>query len=347
MGDSYKFYKECKKHEIKPILGQEFYLCDDRNEKGGNIYHLMVIAKNNNGYKNLCKLSSEAYINYFYKKPRIDFDLLYQYKDDLIVTTACMSNNIARMITAEETDKAIIEIDRYKKVFGDDFYLEVHNHNIEEEIAIRDFYRTIGIEKGIKRVVGTDVHYTKKEDKYIHNIFKQLAYNTVGKSNDDAFSGDGYHLFNYKELQERFLQDEIDTTLEIADKCNVNFEFTGYKIPKFKFEDKTKDSFEFLKDMCVNGLKKRGLYNDIYSARLDYELEQIHLANLEDYVLIVADYCNWCKNNGIAVGPGRGSVGNSIMAIASGISEVDSVKYDLDFVRFTNKGRVLTYDFGV
>lgn len=343
----WKFYKECKKQGIKYVPAIEFYYCDDVADKG-SVYHLMAYAKNNNGYTNLCKLSSEAYINYFYKKPRIDFNLLSKHKDDIIISTACLASKPAQLIMNEEYDKANEEIDRLHKLFGDDFYLEVHDHGIPEEELVRDHYRTYGRDNNIKIVAGTDTHYVLKEDKEIHNIFKQIAYNSVGNSDDDAFPGSGYYLWSYEEFQEKFNQDEIDNTVELTDKCNVEFNFDGYRLPEFKLPVDDKDTYEYIRELCYNSLKAKGLIeNKTYIDRLEYELNMLHLADLENYLLIVSDYMSWCKKNNIYTSPGRGSMAGSIVSWLLQITEVDPLKYDLLFSRAVNVGRCLILDFGV
>lgn len=352
MTDTLKMYKECKKQGVKYICGLEAYYAVDAEDKGSN-YHILLLAKNNNGYKNLCKLSTYSYTTGFFRRPRIDKKIMELFKEDIICTTACMSSYAAKLLLNGEIDACNEEIDALHKMFGDDFYLEIHDHGIFEdgvdlEKVIKDHYRNYGKEKGIKVIPGTDVHFAKAEDKPFHNIFKQLAYGSVGKGDDDGFNGSGYHIHNIGEMQAKFTQEEIDNTNEIADKCSIDFKFSGYYLPKFDIPDKTKDSFEFLRTMCFTDLAAKGLDKDpAYVSRLEYELNMLHIADLENYLLIVADYCNYCKNNGIPVGPGRGSMGGSIVSWLTNITEVDPLKYDLLFSRAINPGRSLQYDFGV
>lgn len=352
MTDIYKMYKECKKQEMKFIAGLEAYYAEDAQDKGSN-YHILLLAKNNNGYKNLCKLNTWSYTHGFFRKPRIDAKILSQFSEDIICTTACMSSLPARLLLNGQVDACNAELDMLHKMFGSDFYLEVHDHGITEngvdpEQIIRDHYRNYGREKGIKVVPGTDVHFGRAEDKTFHNIFKQISYNSVGRGDDDGFSGSGYHIHSLAEMQAKFLQEEIDNTNEIAEKCSLDFKFTGYHLPKFDIPSRDKDAYEYLKDMCWAELKNKGLDKDQkYVDRLNYELRMLHLADLENYLLIVADYCQYCKNNGIPVGPGRGSMGGSIVSWLTNITEVDPLKYDLLFGRAINPGRSLQYDFGV
>lgn len=348
LGGAFKFYKECKKQEIKNFtIGFEAYYAEDAKDKGSN-YHLTVIAKNQEGWKNLCRLSSESYSQEnFFRKPRIDKKMLEQYKNGLIVSTACLAGLSQQLLINNQIDEANAEIDLLHSIFKEDFYLEIHDHGIQEEQLVINHFKNYGKEKNIKVIFGLDSHYLEKSDKEIHTIFKNISYNSIGKEADSGFDGSGYHVWNNEEIKSKFSQEEIDNTIELGLKCNIEFKHNEYHLPKFDIPNKEQDPYEYLKDLCYKGLENRGLISKEYYDRLNFELEQMHLSNLEDYILIVADYCNWCKSNGIPVGPGRGSVGNSLLAIASGISEVDSLKYDLMFGRFSNKGRIIEYDFGV
>lgn len=346
MASHYKFYKECKKQNIKPILGLETYFAIDAQNKGNN-YHLLLLAKNNIGWQNLCKLSTWSYTSGFYRKPRIDLNILNQYKEGLICSTACAFSYPAQLIVNNELDLANEHINTLHKMFKDDFYLEIMEHGFEDEVIVKNYYRNYGQENKIKVICTSDIHFLEKTDKEFHGIFKNISYSSGGDK-DSSFGGDGYHLHTFEEMKDKFLISELNNTLEIADKCDISFKFTNYKIPKFDIPEKNLDKFEYLSKLCMDGLKRLGKQDDkAYIDRLNLELNEVHLSDLEDYILVVADYCNWCKKNNIAVGPGRGSVGNSIVAILTGISEVDSVKYNLVYSRFLNSGRVLKFDFGV
>jgi DNA polymerase-3 subunit alpha len=347
LGSSYKFYKECKKQGVHPVTGFEAYMFDDIVDNRIN-YHLCLYAKNNIGYKNLCKLSSDAYINNFYKKPRVSFKSLEQYKEGIIVTSACMQSLPAQLVIGGNIREANNQIDKFHKLFGDDFYLEIHNHGIDEEVIVKDHFRNYGKDKGIKVIAGTDVHYIYKDDKSIHNIFKQIAYNSVGSDKDDSFNGDGYHLLSYDEMLERFEKEEVDNTLEIAEKCNVSFEHYEYHLPKFPVPVKEKDTYEYLRDLCYKGLKEKGLENKKeYIDRLEYELDSMHLAGLDNYMLIVSDYINWANDNGILTGVGRGSAAGSLISYLTNITRIDPIEYKLIYSRFFNVGRTMIYDFGI
>lgn len=345
-GFLYKHYKLCKENNIKPILGQEFYYVP--NEECKTNYHILVIAKNNIGLKNLFKLSSIAYLQNFYKKPRIWKKALFEYSEGLIVSTACCFSHFGQLILEDKKDEALSELQDFSNHFKDDFYLELMNHGLEEEVPIRQFYREINKKLGNKIIATNDSHYGRKDEKELHNIFKQIAYGSVGKDKDDSFNGDGYHILSYEEMLERFEREEIDNTNEIAEKCNISFNFIGYHLPNFDIPNKEQDSYEYLKDICYKGLKEKGLDDKKeYIDRLEYELNQIHISNLEGYILIVADYLCYGKNNNMPIGLGRGSSGASLVCYLTKITEIDPLYYKLPFSRFLNSGRIMQYDFGL
>lgn len=342
----YKFYKECKNQDVKKFtLGQEFYYAEDGDDKGSN-YHLTVIAKNNEGYKNLCKLSTEAFVSNFYRKPRVSKKMLAESSAGLIIGTACLGGMAQQLLCNGQIDECNSEIDALHKMFKDDFFLEIHDHGIPQEGTVKDHFRNYAREKKIRICAGNDSHYLNKEDKTLHNIFKQLAYNSVGKANDDAFEGSGYHVLSYDEMLTKFEKSEIDATLEISDKCSYNFSHSEYHLPKFAIPDPEKDAYTYLKDMCYKSLKEKGLDGKKeYTERLDYELNMLHLADLENYLLIVSDYMNWCKQEDIYTSPGRGSMAGSIVSWLSGVTLIDPIKYELLFARAINPGRCLQYKF--
>ncbi|MDY0197605.1 MAG: PHP domain-containing protein [Tenuifilaceae bacterium] len=344
MSGGFKFYNECKKNDIIPILGQEFYYFTEDENSNVN-YHLILYAKNNKGWENLCKLSSDAYINNFYKKPRTCKSMLSKFSEGLICTPACCFGLSQQYLLNNEYDKAIEEIKALRSIFREDFYLEIANHELEEEVIIRDQFRNIGNDLNIKTVLGLDSHYTNKDEQELHSIFKNISYNSIGKDNDASFNGTNYHIYSPEDFDKLFDKDVINNSLELASKCNISFKFTGYNLPLYSTPEK-KDSYEHLKDLCYKGLKDKGLdTKKEYTDRLEFELEQIHLSCLEDYVLIVADYINWAKNNDIPTGCGRGSSGASMVCYLTRITEIDPLVYDLPFARFLNSGRIMQYKF--
>jgi len=339
-----KLAKEAKKHNIKPICAIEFYYADDAEDKGLN-YHLMAYAKNAEGYKNLCKLTSWSYVNGFFRKPRIDMKRLAQWSDGLIISTACCFSKPGQLIFNNEIDLAVAELTSLHDIFKDDFYLEIMNHGIAEEDVIRDWYRNYGQEKGIKVIATNDTHYENIDDQEFHGIFKNISYASGGEK-DSSFMGKGFHILSPLEMAIKFNPDELANTIEIADKCKVDFKFEGYYLPKYDLPNEDKDVYEHLRDVCFTELKAKGLdTKKEYVERLEYELGMLHMADLENYLLIVSDYCKWAKNNDVPVGPGRGSMGGSIVSWLTDITEVDPLKYDLLFARAVNPGRSLLYQF--
>jgi DNA polymerase-3 subunit alpha len=343
----YQFYKDCKKRDIKKFtVGIECYYALDDDPKGAN-YHLVVIAKNYEGYQSLSKLSSMAYLNNFYKKPRVTKTMLKECSKGLIVSTACMQGLAQQLLLTGDKDGCNQEIEALRAIFGDDLYLEIHDHGIAEEIIIREHFREYGKTNNIKVVPGLDSHYLLDTDKSFHNIFKQIAYNSIGQANDDGgFSGAGYHIWSHKEIITKFEQSEIDNTLEILDKCNLEFKFTGYNLAKYDIPKPEQDSYEHLKYLSYQGLVKKGLIDKKeYIDRVETELEVFHLMGQEDYMLIVSDYVSWANSNGVATGPGRGSACASLVAYLLGITKIDPIEYGLLFIRFISKGRSLNYSF--
>lgn len=282
----------------------------------------------------------------FYKKPRIDWASLEKFKDGLICSAACVFGLPQQLYLNNQVDEAIAVIKRFKKMFGEDYYLEIADHNLEDEFKIKDWFRNIGQELDIKVIPTTDSHYLNPDEKEFHNIFKQLAYNSVGKDND-GFDGKDYHVWSLAEMKAKFTDEEIANTLEVADKCNVKFDFSGYNLPEATLEDGL-DKYEYLYKLSNEGMKRLGFDKDpVYIDRLEFEMTQIHLMDLEDYFLVVSDYIQWCKNNNIPTGPGRGSAAGCLVSYLIGITSIDPIKYGLMFARALNSGRALQYDFGV
>lgn len=280
----------------------------------------------------------------FFRKPRISKQLLFDNSEGLIVCSACCFGHIQQLVLAGEKDQALEEIKSFVKHFGDDYYLEVHDHELEEEAPIREFFRQVSEDINCNIVAGTDAHYLLSSDKPIHNVFKQLAYGSVGTASDDGFNGTGYHIWTPEEMHVKFTQKEIDATCEIAEKCNISITHDRYHLPIFDTGGRNK--YEFIKEYAYAGLVRLGLSTDkIYVDRLEYELSIIHMGQLEDYFLIVSDYINWCKNNDVITGTARGSSAGSLLAYCLGITGINPIKHKLIFGRMINKGRLLQYQF--
>ena len=369
-----KFFEACVSSGIKPIIGEEFYICHDRHSRANreDIGHLILLAKNNTGYQNLLKLSSFAFLEGMYYKPRIDYELLEKYSEGIICLSACLAGHIPQCILKRQYDEADKHALWYKRVFGDDFYLEIQNHNIPEEKEVLLKLTEMSKRLDIPLVATNDVHYLYKEDYELQDVLMCVQ---LGKTYDDPdrmkFETQEFYLKTYEEMQEALpgYEEALDRTLEIADKCNVFIKTKSLReiaeggnanvpkedqlgatenfIPKY-IPDTGESSFEFLSRLAWEGLERN--YEVIpqeYKDRLQMELDTIHKLGYVEYFLIVWDYINFARQNDIPVGPGRGSGAGSLVAYCSGITQVDPMKYDLFFDRFINPERVSMPDFDV
>lgn len=347
-----EMFDACKDVGIKAIIGCEFYCCDDHLNKNGKskLDHLVLLAKNEQGYKNLCKLNSIAYVDGFYVKPRIDYKLLEQYHEGLVCLSACLAGRVPSLVLKHQYDEAEKWVVWFKNLFGEDYYIELQDHGMAEQKEINVVLKELAKKHNIKTVITNDAHYIYKEDAILQDVL--LCVNT-GKYLDDTnrmkFPSDEFYIKTYDELLEVFPGEEasLDVTLEIADKCNFEFEYGHYKHPKY-IPENGQDSADFLRDLLEEGLKKK--YPEItpqIRERVEYEFGLIKRQGYVDYFLTVWDYINAARNMGIVVGPGRGSGAGSVVAYAIGIVDIDPLKYDLLFERFINAERVSMPDFDV
>ncbi len=351
------FYKTAKKHGIKPIIGCEVYVASrSRFDKvhgiDSNRHHLVLLCKNETGYKNLIKLVSSAWVDGFYTKPRIDRELLEKHHEGLVALSACLAGEIPKYIANGEYLKAKETALWYSALFGEgNYYLEMQNHGIPEQLAVNDGIVRLSNETGIPLVATNDVHYVNKEDAYIQKILICIATNhTVDEENSLEFESDNFYLKTEQEMRELFskTQEAIDNTQKIADMCNFDFEFGNTKLPNFTVPDGY-SHYDYFKEKCYEGLKQRYGENPdkLYIDRLEYELSVISNMGYVDYFLIVADFIEYARNKGIPVGPGRGSGAGSICAYCMGITNIDPIKYNLIFERFLNPDRVSMPDIDV
>ena len=350
------FYKKAKAAGIKPIIGCEVYVAPrslDKKEKAfdSERYHLVLLCKNETGYKNLIKMVSESWTHGFYGKPRIDKSLLEKHHEGLIALSACLAGEIPRAILANDIETAIEKAMWYKSVFGEDFYLEIQNHSLQDELRVVSGMRTVSQKTNIPLVATNDTHYVRKKDAKIQEVLICIqTNNTVGTPTGMSFETDEFYLKSYEEMCEAFPEDTdaVLRTQEIADKCNLDFEFGNTKLPHFEVPD-NEDHFQFFKRQCFNGLVKRygENYPKEYEDRLLYELETINKMGYTDYYLIVHDFIDYAKRHDIPVGPGRGSGAGSLAAYCIGITGIDPMKYSLIFERFLNPERVTMPDFDV
>lgn len=353
MYGAYHFYCLAKKKGIKPIIGCEFYMADDLTVKSGDVKrefnHLVLIAKNNTGYKNLVKLNSIGFVDGYYYKPRIDFKTLSQHSEGLICLSACIAGQLPRLLRDGMWEEARKLVRQYKELFGEDYYIELQDHGIADEIYVMPKLIKIAEEFGVELVATNDVHYLKESDAEMQDILLCVQ---TGKFFDDPgrmrFEGTQFYLKDYDEMAEKFsyVPQALENTLKIAEKCNVSIEKKPL-LPPYK-PDNGMTPYEFLKDLLEKGLKRR--YKEItpeIRQRADYELEVVSKMGFVEYYLIVWDFINYAHEHGIPVGPGRGSGAGSIIAYAIGITQVEPLRYGLIFERFLNPERVSMPDFDI
>ena len=351
------FYKACKKEGIKPIIGCEMYVAPrSRLQKDPGIdnhyYHLILLAKNNDGYKNLSKLVSTSFIDGYYYKPRIDRELLEKYHENLIALSGCLAGEVNQYLLNGQEEKAEQTAIWYKKLFGKDYYIEVQNNGLKEQVLANQKLIKLARKLNIPIVATNDAHYLKKEDAYNHEIL--LCIQTGKRMSDEdrmKFDTDGLYIKSPEEMSDYFsaFPDAVENTVKIAEKCNVEFEFGNTILPNYDVPPEYKTHYDFFKELCEKGLKKR--YGENYSEeikqRAEYEMSIIKKMGYVDYYLIVWDFIHYAKTHDIPVGPGRGSGAGSILAYAIEITDIDPMKYGLLFERFLNPERISMPDFDV
>ncbi len=351
------FYKECKKVGIKPIIGCEVYVAPrtrfDKEPNIDNKYsHLILLVKNETGYKNLTNLVSMGFTEGFYYKPRIDLELLEKYHEGLICLSACLAGSVNKAILKEDIEEARKIALWHKNLFGEDYYLEVQPNGLPEQVLVNQKLVQLSKELDIPLVATNDAHYLKKEDAYIHEVL--LCIQTGKKMNDVdrmKMGADEFYVKSPKEMSEYFknIPEAIENTVKIAEKCNFDFVFGDIKLPNYEVPKEYKTHSEFFKELCRKGLIKRYGENPSKEIqdRLEYEISVIENMGYVDYYLIVWDFINYAKTQGISVGPGRGSGAGSIAAYAMGITDIDPIKYNLLFERFLNPERISMPDFDI
>ncbi len=351
------FYKAANKRGIKPIIGCEVYVAprsrfDKVHGLDNERYHLVLLCKNNEGYKNLIQLVSEGWVNGFYTKPRIDKDLLEKHHEGIIALSGCLAGEVARALYRNDYEEAKKVALWYKQVFGkDNYYLEIQNHNLEEQARINPELLRLSHELDIPLVATNDAHYVNREDSKMQQVLICIQTNhTLGEDTGLEFGTEEFYLKTEEEMLEAFpdCPEAVYNTSEIAEKCNVDFEFGKTKLPHFEVPDGW-DHFEWFSLLCRKGLVERYGKNppEEYIKRLDYELDVINRMGYVDYYLIVHDFIKHAKEIGVPVGPGRGSGAASICAYCIGITGIDPMKYNLLFERFLNPERVSMPDFDV
>ena len=358
-----EFYDEMKKNGIKPIIGCEVYVAQKsrfaksgKSDSSGN--HLILLCKNEIGYKNLCYMVSESFVNGFYMKPRIDMDLIREHHEGLIALSACLAGKIPQMILSgnmAEAEKSALEM---KEIFGDDFYLELQNHGIDDERKVAFGIKILSEKCGIPMVATNDVHYVDRTDADMQATLLCIQTNNcITDGRPFGFESNEFYLKTEKEMSALFSQynGAIENTVKIADKCNFDFDFDKLQLPDFKSE-MGKTHKDTLRENAYIGFKKHEENGRLdytkhpkeeYIERIEYELSVIDKMGFNAYYLIVSDFVAYAKKSDIPVGPGRGSGAGSLVAFCVGITDVDPMKFDLLFERFLNPERVSMPDFDI
>ena len=351
------FYKACKENGVKPILGCEVYVAprkmSDKDPMIDQKYnHLILLAKDNNGYKNLIKLVSLGFTDGYYYKPRIDKEVLEKYHEGLICSSACLAGEVPAYLLNGDMQSAKESALWYKNLFGEDYYLEVQPNGLKEQIIVNQKLVELSRELDIPLLATNDAHYLKKEDAYNHEVL--LCIQTGKRMSDEdrmRFTTDEFYIKSPEEMMEYFksIPEAVENTVKVAEKCNVEFEFGHTILPNYDVPDEFETHYDYLKKLADDGIKKR--YGDNPSKEIidreEYELGVIKKMGYVDYFLIVWDYVHYAKSHDIPVGPGRGSGAGSIVAYAIEITDIDPIKYGLIFERFLNPERISMPDFDI
>lgn len=351
------FYKAAKAEGIKPIIGCEVYtaprkLTDKDPNYDKHQGHLVLLAKDMTGYKNLIKIVSKSYVDGFYYKPRTDMDELKKHSQGLIALSACLAGDVPRAIMNGNYDKARKLAMEYRDIFGNgNYYLEIQDHGLPEQKQVNTEVVRLSRELNIPLVATNDVHYVDKDDAKIQDILMCLQMQkTIDDENRMKFPSDEFYLKSREEMEQLFpeLEEALDNTNEIAERCNVEFEFHKYHLPRYDVPEGYTTNGYF-RELCQKGLVER--YGEDcpeeYKKRLEYELNTIENMGYVEYFLIVWDFINFAKQNNIMVGPGRGSAAGSIVAYTLKITDIDPMKYSLLFERFLNPERVSMPDIDI
>ncbi len=351
------FYKAAREAGIKPIIGCEVYVAPgsrfDREGAGHDerYHHLVLLAENNTGYSNLIKIVSKGFVEGFYYKPRIDYEVLKEYHEGIIALSACLAGVVAVNLRLGFYEEAKKEAYRLRDIFGEDnFFLELQDHGLAEQANVNQGIMKLHEETGIPLVATNDIHYINASDAEAHDIL--LCIQTQKKVNDEnrmRYEGGQYYLKSEEEMRALFpyAKEAIDNTASIADRCNVTIEFGNYKLPRYDVPEGY-EAYGYLEKLCMEGIKDRyGKEADMHMDRLRYELSVIKDMGFVDYFLIVWDFIKYAKDHGISVGPGRGSAAGSIVAYSLNITDIDPIRYNLLFERFLNPERVTMPDIDI
>ena len=348
------FYKACNEVGIKPIIGCEVYV-SKRNmtefDKSNKRYHLVLLAENDEGYKNLMKIVSIGYVDGYYYKPRVDKDVLRKYSKGIIATSACLAGEVQRHLMDNDLEKAKKSALEYQEIFGiGNFYLELQDHGISEQKLVNKYLKSLSEQTGIKLICSNDVHYLNKEDASAHDVLLCIQTGKILKDdNRMKFPTKEFYLKSKEEMNDLFSNypEALLNTVEIANRCNVTIKFHDLHLPHFEIpEGFTNETY--LRHLAILGLEKRyGIITQELKERFEFEFELIVKMGYIDYFLIVWDFIRYAKEKGIQVGPGRGSAAGSLISYALSIIDVDPIKFDLLFERFLNPERVSMPDIDI
>ncbi|HEY3295885.1 MAG TPA: DNA polymerase III subunit alpha [bacterium] len=353
-----EFYFAAKKADVKPIIGCETYICSNRKDRGSPggrwgdyANHLLLLAKNETGYRNLVKLSSIGYTEGFYYRPRIDHEMLAKYSEGLIATSGCLAAEIPTLLLNEDEEGAWKKAGWYREVFGDDFYIELQWHNLEEDRKVFSKLQSLSKKLG-SRLVGTnDTHYLKREHAEAHDMLLCIGTGAnVADQNRLRFDTQEFYLKTPDEMRELFrdCDEAVASTVEIADKCDIKLDFSKRHLPRFPLPDGETDEVSFLTKLARAGVARRypNAGRDI-EERLTFELNMIERMGFPGYFLIVSDFIHYARKIGVAVGPGRGSAAGSLVCYALGITDIDPLRFELYFERFLNPERISMPDIDI
>lgn len=350
------FYRECKKQGIKPLIGCEVYtaarlMTDKDADKDKYQGHLVLLAKNNLGYRNLIKIVSAGFTKGYYYKPRIDKEVLKKHSEGIIATSACLAGKVQRCLLNRDYEGAKKEAKEMDEIFGHgNFFLELQDQGLEEEREINPSIIKLSEELDIPLVATNDVHYVRREDAEAHDVLLAIqTATTIDDENRMRFPNDQFYLKSEDEMRKLFpyAQEAIDNTHKIAELCNVEFTFGEYHLPEF-IPPLGKTNQEYLRELCYKGLEERyESIDDSLRERLEYEINVIETMGYVEYFLIVWDFIDFAKKSGIMVGPGRGSAAGSLVAYCLKITDIDPIRYNLIFERFLNPERVSMPDIDI
>ena len=351
-----EFYKAAKARGIKPIIGCEVYVSDDdyliKTPNNKRYYHLILLAKNKTGYRNLLKIVSEAYVNGFYYKPRIDINYLKDHSEGIIALSACLAGEVNQRILENDIDGAYATAKKYLEIFGkENYYLELQNHGLREQRQVNEVLNKIHKDLDIELVATNDVHYINKEDAFYQDVLVCIQTGALVKDEDRMkMPADEFYLKSPEEMQAIFRSYDraIENTQKIADMCNVEIEFHNPHLPYFSKLPEGMTNLEYLNKLVMDGINEK--YDEVSEEirqRANKEIQVINNMGYVDYFLIVWDFVKYAKDHGIAVGPGRGSAAGSIVSYALDITQIDPIKYHLIFERFLNPERVSMPDIDI